>query len=192
MVRPAGIQRAKRLGLVSSGVAGAIFSPYIKETTSLFDRKEKGRLFTMIRAPVYRIVSKYYYMKDQGLLHYDNSTVTMEQFIASDDDNWMVRALSSSPRSRIGERELNIAKEVLRKHVLVGLWEEKAESLRRIEQYFGWELPSPVAEQKQNIALSSKTLSSEQIKCSLVFRSDLLAPADVIVIVPRAYFLSSD
>jgi hypothetical protein len=45
----------------------------------------------------------------------------------------------------IGEGNLNVAKEIIRRKFLVGLLEDKTETLRRIEAYFGWKLPSRVS-----------------------------------------------
>eukprot|EP00541_Cyclophora_tenuis_P018830 CAMPEP_0116575564 /NCGR_PEP_ID=MMETSP0397-20121206/20026_1 /TAXON_ID=216820 /ORGANISM="Cyclophora tenuis, Strain ECT3854" /LENGTH=107 /DNA_ID=CAMNT_0004104467 /DNA_START=57 /DNA_END=380 /DNA_ORIENTATION=- len=48
------------------------------------------------------------------------------------------------------DHHLALAKEILRTKFLIGLLEEKTESLRRIEAYFGWRLPSRVSQTCKN------------------------------------------
>ena len=140
--------RAKKLGLASSRIADAVFSPYPHEVSSLFDNRNRGRFFTMLREPVSRIISLYHFRQVQGLLPTDATSI--EQFVATAEENWMTRMLSNRMTGRIGRPELNVAKEVLRRKFLIGLWEDKNESLRRIELYFGWTFPDQVAENAQN------------------------------------------
>ena len=146
--RPNGIKRAQKLGLVQSRIAGAIFSPYAQEISSLFDHKHRGRFFTIMRDPVSRIVSLYYYNQVQGLLPSDDTTIV--QFVAMNEENWMTRMLANKMTGKIGAADLDVAKEVLRRKFVIGLWEDKTESMRRIEQYFGWKFPSPVAQNCKN------------------------------------------
>lgn len=148
--RPNGIARAHKLGLIPSRIAGAIFSPYAYEISSLFDQKHKGRFFTMMRDPISRIVSMYYYQQVQGLLPSEDTTIV--QFVATNEDNWMTRMLTNQIMTgKIGAADLDVAKEILRRKFLIGLWaEDKTESMRRIEQYFGWKFPSPVAQNCKN------------------------------------------
>ena len=44
-----GIERARNLGLASSGLADVVLSPLLHEASSLFNLNTKGRLFTMVR-----------------------------------------------------------------------------------------------------------------------------------------------
>ena len=45
---------------------------------------------------------------------------------------------------------MNAAKEILRSKFLIALEEEKTESFRRFEEYFGWRFPSPVSQTCKN------------------------------------------
>jgi hypothetical protein len=57
-----GIRKAKRVGLVESGVANVIASPHFYPAASLFNADEEGRCFTMIRHPIERAVSMFHYL----------------------------------------------------------------------------------------------------------------------------------
>jgi hypothetical protein len=59
-----GLQRAKDLGLEKSGLADVVVSPLFQESvTTLFDENHSGRYFTIIRHPVERVASAFYYFK---------------------------------------------------------------------------------------------------------------------------------
>ena len=102
----------------------------------------------MMRDPISRIVSMYYYQQVQGLLSSEDTTIV--QFVAMNEDNWMTRMLTNKMTGKTGAADLDVAKEILRRKFLIGLWEDKTESMRRIEQYFGWKFPSPVAQNCKN------------------------------------------
>ena len=98
-----GIQRAKRLGFPNSRMAEVIFSPHVNEVAAeLFTPEVPGKMFSIFRDPVERVISLYYYLQTatweptynpalqkMSLEEYANST-----FIES---NWMVRALTRRP-----------------------------------------------------------------------------------------------
>ena len=51
----------------------------------------------------------------------------------------MTRFLTNElTKPELSEDDLNIAKEILRKKCLIGLLEEKGETMERIQRYFGW------------------------------------------------------
>jgi len=58
-----GIARAKRLGLAESGLADIIVSPLFPEITDLMNERNKGRVFTMMRHPIERAASMFYYLQ---------------------------------------------------------------------------------------------------------------------------------
>eukprot|EP00568_Trieres_chinensis_P003165 CAMPEP_0183294540 /NCGR_PEP_ID=MMETSP0160_2-20130417/2844_1 /TAXON_ID=2839 ORGANISM="Odontella Sinensis, Strain Grunow 1884" /NCGR_SAMPLE_ID=MMETSP0160_2 /ASSEMBLY_ACC=CAM_ASM_000250 /LENGTH=218 /DNA_ID=CAMNT_0025455885 /DNA_START=15 /DNA_END=667 /DNA_ORIENTATION=+ len=143
---PLGLKRAKTLGLAPSRIADVIFTPYIHESTILFDPDHRGRFFTLLRDPVSRIQSLYYFRRmNNGL-----GEMTLEEFVRGSGENWMVRTLTNSMTGSLNVARLNVAKEILRRKFLVGLFDEKTETLRRIEAYFGWKFPSPVAQNCKN------------------------------------------
>lgn len=62
-IRP-GIDHAKKLGLVQSGLADMIISSDVEYAVSqLFDGSHKGRALGLFRHPVDRLVSKFYYLQ---------------------------------------------------------------------------------------------------------------------------------
>ena len=143
---PLGLKRAKTLGLAPSRVADVVFTPYIHETTILFDMDHRGRFFTVLRDPVSRMQSLYYFRRMNGSL----GDKTLEEFIRTAGENWMVRTLTDSMSGRIDVAMLDVAKEILRRKFLVGLFDEKTETLRRIELFFGWKFSSPVSQSCKN------------------------------------------
>jgi len=142
-----GITRAKNLGLVQSNLAEAMFTPFIHDSSVLFDKNHRGRLFTILRHPVDRIISLYYFLRI-----YDNNIKKqpIDEFVRTSGENWMVRQLTGTMTGPIDEAHLNAAKEMLRRKFLVGTLEKKTESFRRFEEYFKWDVPSPRSENCKN------------------------------------------
>jgi len=142
-----GINRAKTLGLVQSKMAEVVFTPFAHESSVLFDRNHRGRMFTLLRHPVDRIISLYYFLRI-----YDSkvNSQSLEDFVQASGQNWMVRTLTGTMSGPIDETHLNAAKEVLRRKFLIGLMDAKTESFRRFEEFFGWNLPSPHSETCKN------------------------------------------
>jgi hypothetical protein len=60
-----GLHRAAAMGLASAGYSDVIASSYFGEVGMLFDLHHKGRAFVLLRDPIVRAVSMYYY-KTQG------------------------------------------------------------------------------------------------------------------------------
>ena len=58
-----GIDRAKNLGFVQSNLAEVGFTPFVNESSMLFDQNHRGRIFTIMRNPVERIISLYYFLR---------------------------------------------------------------------------------------------------------------------------------
>ena len=65
--------------------------------------------------------------------------MTLEEYATSEkaESNWMVRMLNNEPAT-VDERHLNIAKEILKDKVLIGLTEKMEDSVARFYSYFGW------------------------------------------------------
>ena len=61
---PKGIQRAKNLNLITSGLADVVMSPLLHDAAALFTPTHKGRLFTMLRHPIERATSLFYFIQD--------------------------------------------------------------------------------------------------------------------------------
>lgn len=150
---PLGLQRAAELGLIPSRIVDVVLTPHVREATKLFDEHHKGRLFTLFRNPIDRVVSLYYFLRmpdQEASIGLNVRDMSLSQFASDISENWMVRSLTNTMTGDLTEEHLQISKELLRTKFLVGLLDEKTESLRRIESYFGWKLPSRVSQTCKN------------------------------------------
>ena len=141
-----GVSRAKRLDLVSSGLADVVISPLLHEALPLFSPTQKGRMFAIFRHPVERAASLFYFIQDTQWKQLDTrneqfADISIEEFYKTGyaENNWMTRFLTNElTKKELTEDDLEVAKEVLRQKCLVGLMEEKRETFERIQKYFGW------------------------------------------------------
>ena len=154
-----GVMRAAKGKLVSSGLADLIvvqdvsMGSFLLEdgTTSTEESKPmfKGVLFAMFRHPIDRAISSFYSKQEVHDVHFDPSLqiysltdwANSPQYI----NDYMVRSLvgklnERSPQNQppLHRNDLDIAKEILRRKCLIGLMDEKTESLKRFEKFFGW------------------------------------------------------
>ena len=144
-----GIQRARELGLARSGLADVVVSSRFLHATSLFDNDGvggggRGRAFTILRHPVERSVSTFYYLREatwernynpafktMSLLDYANHPETAS--------NWMVRWLTGKNHEpELGQQDLEFAKQLLRRKFLILLTQDMGASVDRLVQYMGW------------------------------------------------------
>ena len=84
-----GISRALSLGLVPSHLADAIVSAQVDKIPSLFTSNEHARAFVLLRNPVDRAASMFYFLKSMGNERLKNMTVY--DYAKSDmiENNWM-------------------------------------------------------------------------------------------------------
>lgn len=130
-----------------------VLTPHVREATKLFDAHHRGRLFGLFRDPVERVVSLYYFLRmphQQESMGLPIQHMSLEEFASTVSENWMVRSLTNTMTGPLHQSHLHTAQEILRRKFLVGLLEDKTESLRRIEAYFGWKLPSRVSQTCKN------------------------------------------
>jgi hypothetical protein len=68
--------------------------------------------------------------------------ITIEEYFksGSGENNFLTRYLTGRVNNILTEQDLNVAKEILRRKCIVGLLEEKVESMRRFDTIFGWKL----------------------------------------------------
>jgi len=128
-----GIERTKRLNAIESGFIEVAVSPLLFAASTLFTPMYNGRMFTMLRDPIERAVSMFYYLGYDDLELQDYAKTKLI------DNNWMVRSLTNKLEGYLTLHDLHAAKEVLRRKCLIGLLKEKHVSLKRFEIYFGWE-----------------------------------------------------
>lgn len=74
-----GLHRSANLGLAASKLAGMMSSSYFEEVGMLFDLDHKGRAMTILRHPIERAVSHYYYAT-RGDKAYIDPSVTLEDY----------------------------------------------------------------------------------------------------------------
>lgn len=84
-----GISRALSLGLVPSHLADVIVSAQVDKIPSLFTSNEHARAFVLLRNPVDRAASMFYFLKSMGNERLKNMTVY--DYAKSDmiENNWM-------------------------------------------------------------------------------------------------------
>jgi len=141
-----GMERAGRQGLVQSGLVDFVASGKLLEAAEhIYNHKYRGRLFSVFRHPVERMVSmKEYLAKATWERLYDPNlaNMTMAQYITNKNpmNNPITRQLVNKQSKYVTllPEDLILAKEILRRKCLVGLVDHLEESLFRFQQYFAW------------------------------------------------------
>lgn len=111
--------------------------------SNLFTDTHQGRAFVMMRHPVKRAID-HFLSRQQAAKGLDEalSSMTLVEFVDSDQlvENYEVRMLNgiTDPRTPITNQHLEVAKEVLRRKFLVGIFEWFDVGMVRFEKYFGW------------------------------------------------------
>ena len=140
-----GIRRAADLGLAGSGMADLVISPLLGEALGLFSPSHRGRLLVIVRHPVDRELAMFRYlraMRRRGVTTKDELPSSVSAFASSDfvSANWMTRSLVGKRKGEsVTSRDVETAKEVLRRKALVGLYEDLPGAARRYGRYFGWD-----------------------------------------------------
>jgi len=138
-----GIDRCVELGLAESGFADCIVTPWIGESNKIFSPGHRGRLFTVFRHPVDRVISLFFYLQVadwEPTFNPDLANMSLEEYAASPliENNWMTRQLTSAFEGDLTDQHLEIAKEIVGKKFLVGLLHEKERTMDRVEKFFRW------------------------------------------------------
>jgi len=143
-----GIERASKLHLGESGLVDLIISTHLFTVSSqIFTKNHKGRLFTVMRHPVDRAVSLFHYIQDtqwrmgKNIARKELTNLSLEDYMKSGfaENNWMIKFLINDPqKAKLDRSDVQLAKEILRRKFLVGLLEEKGETIARFEKYFGF------------------------------------------------------
>lgn len=156
-----GVQRAVQGGLVSKELADVVLVPDVRLGSLLFgngqdhihtDNEEiagteyKGVMFALFRHPLDRTLSLFYHkQQDKDSVHYDPSMeiYSLVDWVNSPGyiTNYMTRTLVGKLDNQIPLTavDLDVAKEILRRKCVVGLLDEKAESMKRFARLFGWD-----------------------------------------------------
>mmetsp|Transcript_20650 Transcript_20650/g.44827 ORF Transcript_20650/g.44827 Transcript_20650/m.44827 type:complete len:379 (-) Transcript_20650:141-1277(-) len=140
----AGVVRAARLGLVPSGKVDMIFTTDVNFATEhLFDPDHKGRILALFRNPVDRAVSKFYYLqtatwertyrpewKDMGIVEWATNHNLDENFIVK-------KIVGKKLNDPVDIADLIVAKDIIRRHFVVGLMTDMEESISRFNVILG-------------------------------------------------------
>jgi hypothetical protein len=140
-----GMQRAHQLGFAEKQPAEVIFTPWVRAAAEyLFDDDHRGTVFALLRHPVSRAISLYYYLqianweKDYDPTLHQN--MTLEAFAnVKAHNNPMTRDLMGKDENeRITPLDMKQVKAFLSTKVLVGLSERMSVSVQRFGHYLGW------------------------------------------------------
>ena len=108
-------------------------------------KEYEGVLFAMFRHPIDRSASWFYHKQSvKDSVHYDPSLeiYSLTDWINSPSyiTDYMVRTLVGKVGTAVPltPDDLDVAKEILRRKCVIGLLEEKGESMKRFEKFFGW------------------------------------------------------
>eukprot|EP00565_Helicotheca_tamesis_P007572 CAMPEP_0185732632 /NCGR_PEP_ID=MMETSP1171-20130828/16929_1 /TAXON_ID=374046 /ORGANISM="Helicotheca tamensis, Strain CCMP826" /LENGTH=334 /DNA_ID=CAMNT_0028402171 /DNA_START=32 /DNA_END=1036 /DNA_ORIENTATION=+ len=157
-----GIDRAKSLGLGESGLADVMFTMFPHQISELLfpsGSKYKGRFFTMIRHPIERSASMFYYRRvakheneNVYLPHLKNIDLATYLKRGGGDRNFMVSLLVNKLGGQVlTVEDLNTAKDMLRTKFLVGLTSKFEESVERFDHYFGYDRNGISTECKESL-----------------------------------------
>mmetsp|Transcript_8248 Transcript_8248/g.12012 ORF Transcript_8248/g.12012 Transcript_8248/m.12012 type:complete len:226 (+) Transcript_8248:50-727(+) len=138
-----GILRAKSLKLVSSGKVGVVVSPTFYETADIFTARNRGILFSIFRHPIERSVEMFHHLQtdiNDRFYQPEFANMTLEDYASKGfaENNYLTRFLSRKLGGAIRSEDVTVAKEIIRKKCVVGLYSEFEKSVYYFERYFGW------------------------------------------------------
>eukprot|EP00566_Odontella_aurita_P011532 CAMPEP_0113538618 /NCGR_PEP_ID=MMETSP0015_2-20120614/7467_1 /TAXON_ID=2838 /ORGANISM="Odontella" /LENGTH=415 /DNA_ID=CAMNT_0000438215 /DNA_START=12 /DNA_END=1259 /DNA_ORIENTATION=- /assembly_acc=CAM_ASM_000160 len=141
-----GIDRAAELGLAESSLADVVVSPPIHNAVNkIFSPSHRAMLFTVFRHPIDRLVSQYYYLQEASWESTYNPDIAKETLgeYAKKYNNRLTRQFVGKdvPMKPLTESDLELAKEVVRTRMIVGLMTDVEGAVHRFVKYFGWERP---------------------------------------------------
>ena len=160
-----GVMRAAKGKLISSELADLVVVQDVSMGSILFEEGNndeegtnpntaspsefQGVLFAMFRHPIDRAISVFYSKQQVHDVHFDPTLeiYSLKDWVNSPSyvNDYMVLSLvvklnERSPQNQppLNRNDLDVAKEILRRKCLIGLLDEKSESLKRFENFFGW------------------------------------------------------
>jgi Sulfotransferase family len=147
--------------LIESGIPDVIVSSRILHAATLFNPDHKGRLFTIMRNPIERAVSTFYYLQNAYWeRHYrpELKEMTIMDYASLPDtaNNWMTRWLTGkNAEPHLTRQDLAFAKELLRRKFLILLTDEMASSIERLLYYMNWEMDESYFEESRACLLAN-------------------------------------
>eukprot|EP00804_Cyclotella_cryptica_P005084 CCRYP_011514-RA/>CCRYP_011514-RA protein AED:0.37 eAED:0.37 QI:289/1/1/1/0.5/0.33/3/364/610 len=143
---PSGIDRGISQNLATANIVDVIYSPNIMDAARLFlpPIEAYGRGVVLMRHPVERVVALYEYLR---LARHDSiadvvKDMNLEEFAKSGliENNPLTRNLSGVKNDELLKSHFQVAKEILKRKFIVGLYDHIQESIERFELFFGWNL----------------------------------------------------
>jgi len=158
-----GIQKAQEWKMAESGLVDVAVTSYIHEgVTQVFDPKHPARIFTILRHPILRMISDFYYQKvatwEKTFDGSRDANLTLLEY-ASDSqyhvDNWVTRQLSNRHNGPVRGQDFVLAQRVLKEKMLILWLDEIDESIARLVAFMAWESrlqpPRSNSEQKEGL-----------------------------------------
>ena len=135
----AGLDHVKQLRLVHSGLVDVIKTHLLNDASIIFEPhlSLRGRSFALFHHPVCNEVFIFYCLQETEA---EVAAMTLLDYARSDrlQDNWMVHVLTNEAKNPITMPHIEVAKDIVRRKVMVGITEILEKSLIRFEKYFGW------------------------------------------------------
>ena len=130
--------------MAESGLVDAAATSYLHQGAQVFTSQNPGRLFTIIRHPVERMNSDFYYSQFdtwEATYNETNAKITFEEY-ASDGryhvDNWMTRMIAGVHHGPVQDQDFQFAKQFLREKCLILFLDTIDESVDRLQTYMNW------------------------------------------------------
>ena len=143
-----GIERARKMGFVGSGSADIVISPLLNPVVErLFSPKHQAAVFTVMRHPVERSISMFYYLQDAYWEptyrpEFKNWTLLDYARRSDMDSDWMVRFLVDKPGNPqqvpLTRQDLERAKIIVRDKIWVGFVDNMEQSIEKFGRIVGW------------------------------------------------------
>jgi len=136
----AGLERATnpKFNLAASGLSDlVIFTSLLHPASYIFSPQYTGKLFTLFRHPVERVVSRFHHEQQTDMTLQD-WTITQYAQSGRVENNWVTRYLVNKPGGGLTQDDVYLAMDVLRRKCVVGLVDHIEESMSKFESIFGW------------------------------------------------------
>lgn len=139
-----GMDRAQRMGFQQKPLADVVVTPLlIPAVEKLFSPQHRALFFTIMRHPVDRAISQFYYLQKatwEPTYNPKTANMTLMEFIENEplEINWMTRQLSGKMLGDIYEQDFDAAKDILKNYCWIGIVTHMEETIRRFGQLLGW------------------------------------------------------
>lgn len=133
-----GLQQVRADDALSLPEVGFFSSPHLRESALILPDR-RGRMIASFRHPHHRELNEFRFKKAQNLEPYRD--MTFMDFLQSDlsSDNWLTRFIANKHTGRLTEEDFDLAIRIIRRKCLVLMIDEDSEeSIRHVEDYFGW------------------------------------------------------